>query len=58
MEEKKKKSFLECMFNDLDDLSEGTDEEVRQELEEFGIDVDEAERRFKKLLCRLREEKR
>jgi hypothetical protein len=53
-EEKERKSFLECMFSDLDDLSEGTDEEVKEELEESGIDVNGAEKRFKDLLTLLK----
>lgn len=38
----KKKNFLECMFNDLDDIKCGTDEEVEQELKDMGIDTEKA----------------
>jgi len=39
---KKDKTPLECMFNNLDDISAGTDEEVEQELRELGIDINGA----------------
>jgi len=49
--------FLECMMNNLNDISEGTDEEVRAELVEMGIDPDEADRSFLALLARLRKDR-
>lgn len=53
-----KKSFLECMFNNLDDIGEGTDEEVRRELEEMGVDIEGAKKRFGKLLKKLNSERK
>ena len=48
------KTFLECMFNDLNDIHEGTDEEVLQELEQAGIDVCKARESFEKILRKYR----
>jgi len=48
-----KKTFLECMFGDLNDISEGTEEEVIKELEAMGIDIEEAEPKFRKFLSEL-----
>lgn len=53
MVKKQLKSFLECMFGSLDDLSEGTDCEVYAELEHAGIDVEKAKNSFKELIKRL-----
>ena len=44
------KNVIEIMFNDLNDLSEGTDEEVRKELEEMGIDLDKARKSLKETM--------
>lgn len=41
-----KKTFLECMFNDLNDISDGTNEDVLAELQECGIDVEKAKQSF------------
>ena len=51
------KTALEIMFNDLNDIYEGTDEEVRQELAEMGVDLEAANTRFKLLLKSLRGKK-
>jgi len=37
------KTAMECMMADLNDISDGTDEEVRKELEEMGVDTKKAE---------------
>lgn len=58
MKPRKKKSFLECMFADLDDISEGTDEEVKAELEDIGIDVEKAKARLERLLSLLKTAKK
>jgi hypothetical protein len=42
----KVKSFLECMFNNLDDIYEDSDEKVEQELLEMGIDIEKAKKSF------------
>lgn len=42
--------FLKSMFNNLNDISEGTDEEVTAELEQMGIDVKESKKKFLKFL--------
>jgi hypothetical protein len=42
----KDKTFLECMFNDLDDIYEGSDEQVKKELVDMGIDIDKAQKGF------------
>jgi hypothetical protein len=47
---KDKKSFLECMFADLDDIHEGSDEEVRAELVEMGVDIEKAKMSFQATL--------
>jgi hypothetical protein len=45
-----KPNFLACLFNDLDNISEGTNEEVQQELEGEGINIEKAKEKFFKLL--------
>lgn len=52
-----KKTFLECMFNDLDNLSEGTDEEVEQELMEMGIDIEKDKDSFYRTIRKIKENK-
>ncbi|MHC5062150.1 MAG: hypothetical protein ACYTFK_13885 [Planctomycetota bacterium] len=42
----KMKSFIETMFDILDDLSDGTDKEVIAELEKAGIDIEKAKKSF------------
>jgi hypothetical protein len=42
----KEKTFLERMFADLNDISDGSDEEVRTKLAELGVDIDEAKKSF------------
>lgn len=49
-----KKTFLEYLFSSLDDIHDGTDAEVQKELEDAGIDVEAAKRKFEALLERLR----
>lgn len=49
------KTFLECMFNDLDDISEGSDEEVKNELNELGIDVEKSRCDMLDFIKRLKE---
>lgn len=39
----KNKTFVERMFNDLDDIHKGSDEEAKQELIDMGIDIDKAQ---------------
>lgn len=46
----KAKLFLECMFADLDDLSEGSDEEVRADLLEMGVDIEKAKKSLQEIL--------
>ena len=46
------------MFNDLNDIHEGTDEEVLQELEQAGIDVFKARESFEKILRKYRRKER
>jgi hypothetical protein len=42
------------MFDDLDDIHEGTDAEVEQELLDAGIDVETAKKQFLELLATLK----
>lgn len=51
-----KKTFLECMFNDLNDITDGSDEQVEQELEEMGIDVDKAHESFERTIEQAKRE--
>ena len=51
------KTFLECMFNDLDDIHDGTDEEVLQKLEKAGVNVPKARESFEKVLQKYRRKK-
>ncbi len=44
-----KKSFLECMFNDLNNLQEESDAQVKEDLAELGIDTEKALERVTKL---------
>lgn len=46
----KEKLFLESMFADLNDISEGSDEEVRAELIELGVDMEKAQKSFQATL--------
>lgn len=46
----KEKLFLESMFADLNDISEGTDEEVRVELVGMGVDMEKAQKSFQATL--------
>jgi hypothetical protein len=46
----KEKTFLERMFADLNDISDGSDEEVRTQLAELGVDIDEAKKSFQATL--------
>lgn len=48
------KTFLECMFSDLDNIYEDTDEEVRSDLEAMGVDVEAAKKRFHSLISELK----
>jgi hypothetical protein len=57
-DQKPTKSFIETMFDDLDDLSDGTDEEVLAELEKAGIDVEKARESFLETIRRCREKRR
>lgn len=52
------KSFVETMFDDLDDLSEGTDEEVIAELEKAGIDIEKAKKSFLKTIEECKSKRR
>jgi len=54
------KTFLECMLNDLDNIHEGDDEHIRNELIEMGIDIEKAKKSFLKALtaAKLRREAR
>jgi hypothetical protein len=49
----KKRNFLECMFRNLDDIKDGTDEEVKQDLVDMGIDIDKAKASFDELIFKL-----
>jgi hypothetical protein len=53
----KEKTFLECMFADLDDITGGSEEEVKAELIELGIDADKALARLKYKIAKLKSEK-
>jgi hypothetical protein len=50
-----KKNFLECMFGNLDDLEDGTDEEVEEELREMGIDVEKARAGLDAIIAKYKE---
>jgi len=54
------KCFLECMWNNLNDLYDDglTDDEIRAELEEMGIDVDAARKSFEGTLRKCKEKYR
>jgi len=54
---KRTKTFLECMMTDLDDISEGTDEEVLKKLGEMGINAAKAGESFRRLIKCLKERK-
>jgi hypothetical protein len=53
--QKKLESFLEYMFNNLNDIHEGTDEEVEKELVEMGVDIEKAKESFNKTLSECRD---
>ena len=57
-DDKTKRTFLECMFADLNDISDGTDEEVLAELQAAGIDVKKAQKSFKKTLKKCRRKRK
>lgn len=48
----KDKNFVECMFNDLDDIHGGSDEQVKKELIDMGIDINQAQKGFQATLAR------
>jgi hypothetical protein len=53
-----KKSFLECMFNDLEDIHEGTDKDVEKELLSAGVDIKKAHKSFQQTLIECKNRKR
>lgn len=48
--------FLRAMFKDLNDLSEGTDEEVTEELLKMGVNPEEAKQRLLDLIKKQKKE--
>ncbi len=53
MDRFKLKKLINWICDSELEFHEGTDEEVRAELEEMGVDVDESFRKFKELLASL-----
>jgi len=51
----KEKTFIECMLSDLDDIDDGTEVEVEEELIKSEIDIEKAKKSFKKILEVLKE---
>jgi hypothetical protein len=50
-----KNTFLECMFSDLDDIEDGSDEDVIEELREMGIDIDESKKKLIKTIKKCKD---
>ena len=54
LEEQRAGDFLRTMFNDLDNINEGTDSEVLAELQEAGIDVEKVRESFMETIKRAK----
>lgn len=55
---KNRKSFIECFFNFLSDPENLTQEEIRSELKNQGIDTDKLEKRVEEIVRKGSEERR